>query len=69
MAICADLISAIGSTPLIHLKHASDLTGSTILGKAEFMNPGGSVKDQDSIDCCDKHGLAMVFSGKRHFKH
>lgn len=49
MAICADLISAIGSTPLIHLKHASDLTGSTILGKAEFMNPGGSVKDRAAL--------------------
>jgi phosphoribosylaminoimidazolecarboxamide formyltransferase/IMP cyclohydrolase len=38
-------------------------------GISAIIQPGGSVKDQDSIDCCDKHGLAMVFSGKRHFKH
>src|SRR5947209_2373264 len=41
-----DLIEAIGNTPLIKLKHASELTGCTILGKAEFMNPGQSVKDR-----------------------
>ncbi|QDM17291.1 cysteine synthase A [Tardiphaga sp. vice278] len=41
-----DVIEAIGNTPLIKLKAASDLTGCTILGKAEFMNPGGSVKDR-----------------------
>ena len=37
---------AIGNTPLIRLRRASELTGCTILGKAEFMNPGGSVKDR-----------------------
>ncbi len=41
-----DVIQAIGNTPLIKLKHASELTGCTILGKAEFMNPGQSVKDR-----------------------
>lgn len=40
------VIDAIGNTPLIHLRKASELTGCTILGKAEFMNPGGSVKDR-----------------------
>src|SRR5947207_4271961 len=40
------VIEAIGQTPLIKLKRASELTGCTILGKAEFMNPGGSVKDR-----------------------
>ena len=49
MAISADLISAIGHTPLIRLKRASELTGCTILGKAEFMNPGGSVKDRAAL--------------------
>lgn len=39
-------IDAIGNTPLIHLRKASEMTGCTILGKAEFMNPGGSVKDR-----------------------
>ncbi len=33
------------------------------------IQPGGSIKDQDSIDFCDQHGMAMVFTGFRHFKH
>src|SRR5258707_14372587 len=41
-----DVVEAIGNTPLIKLKHASEATGCTILGKAEFMNPGQSVKDR-----------------------
>jgi len=40
------LSDAIGNTPLIQLRKASELTGCTILGKAEFMNPGGSIKDR-----------------------
>ncbi len=40
------IIDAIGNTPLIRLKRASEATGCEILGKAEFMNPGGSVKDR-----------------------
>jgi cysteine synthase len=44
MTIHKDVVSAIGNTPLIKLKHASELTGCEILGKAEFMNPGQSVK-------------------------
>ena len=39
-------IGAIGNTPLVKLRAASDVTGCTILGKAEFLNPGGSVKDR-----------------------
>lgn len=39
----------IGNTPLIKLKGVSELTGCTILGKAEFMNPGGSVKDRTAL--------------------
>src|SRR5829696_2447873 len=46
MPICANVLEAIGHTPLIRLRLASELTGCTILGKAEFMNPGGSVKDR-----------------------
>jgi cysteine synthase A len=46
MTISATLTDAIGDTPLIRLRHASEATGCTILGKAEFMNPGGSVKDR-----------------------
>ena len=53
----ADLASAIGNTPLIRLRRASEATGCTILGKAEFMNPGGSVKD--------RAGLAIITDAER----
>src|SRR4030088_1059048 len=46
MTINNDVVQAIGNTPLIKLKHASELPGATILGKAEFRNPGQSVKDR-----------------------
>jgi len=46
MNINNDVVEAIGNTPLIKLKRASEETGCTILGKAEFMNPGQSVKDR-----------------------
>ena len=46
MKINNDVVEAIGNTPLIKLKRASEATGCTILGKAEFMNPGQSVKDR-----------------------
>src|SRR5881227_1563691 len=44
-----DVIAAIGNTPLIRLRHASDATGCEILGKAEFLNPGQSVKDRAAL--------------------
>ena len=43
------VIDAIGNTPLIRLKRASEETGCEILGKAEFMNPGQSVKDRAGL--------------------
>ena len=46
MDIRDDFVDTIGNTPLIKLKAASEATGCTILGKAEFLNPGGSVKDR-----------------------
>jgi cysteine synthase len=46
MNINHNVVEAIGNTPLIKLKRASEETGCTILGKAEFMNPGQSVKDR-----------------------
>jgi len=51
-----DLAGAIGNTPLIRLRRASEATGCTILGKAEFMNPGGSVKD--------RAGLAIILDAE-----
>ncbi len=44
-----DVVEAIGNTPLIKLKRASEETGCEILGKAEFMNPGQSVKDRAAL--------------------
>ncbi|HYD92584.1 MAG TPA: bifunctional phosphoribosylaminoimidazolecarboxamide formyltransferase/IMP cyclohydrolase PurH, partial [Flavobacterium sp.] len=38
-------------------------------GIKSVIQPGGSVKDQESIDYCNVNGMAMVFSGTRHFKH
>jgi cysteine synthase len=49
MQIRSSIIEAIGNTPLIRLKRASERTGCTILGKAEFMNPGQSVKDRAAL--------------------
>ncbi|MDX2259106.1 MAG: cysteine synthase A [Hyphomicrobiaceae bacterium] len=49
MTIRASVVDAVGRTPLIKLKRASEATGSTILGKAEFMNPGQSVKDRAAL--------------------
>ncbi|MDE2219118.1 MAG: cysteine synthase A [Gammaproteobacteria bacterium] len=46
MKYAADFLEAIGNTPLLRLRGASEATGCEILGKAEFMNPGGSVKDR-----------------------
>ena len=49
MRIRDGLVEAIGNTPLIRLKRLSELTGCNVLGKAEFMNPGGSVKDRAAL--------------------
>lgn len=45
----SSVLDAIGNTPLIRLRHASEATGCEILGKAEFMNPGQSVKDRAAL--------------------
>src|SRR3954468_14657765 len=55
-----DVLAAIGHTPLIKLRKASELTGCTILAKAEFANPGGSIKDRTAkfiIEDAEKRGL------------
>src|SRR5271163_3355555 len=49
MDIRDGFIGSIGNTPLIKLRRASEETGCTILGKAEFLNPGGSVKDRAAL--------------------
>jgi cysteine synthase A len=54
---CADMPAAIGDTPLIRLRRASEATGCEILGKAEFMNPGQSVKDRAALSII-RHAVA-----------
>ena len=49
MPIARSVLDTIGDTPLIRLNRASELTGCEILGKAEFMNPGQSVKDRAAL--------------------
>src|SRR5580765_5746224 len=49
MTIAKSVLDAIGDTPLIRLRHASEATGCEILGKAEFLNPGQSVKDRAAL--------------------
>ena len=49
MQYASDLAHAVGNTPLIKLRHVSEQTGCTILGKAEFLNPGQSVKDRAAL--------------------
>ena len=56
----ADMPAAVGGTPLIRLRKASEATGCEIYGKAEFMNPGGSVKDRAAlaiIEDAERKGL------------
>src|ERR671921_1517376 len=49
MEVSASVLDAIGNTPLIRLRRASEATGCEILAKAEFMNPGQSVKDRAAL--------------------
>lgn len=49
MGITRGFVGAVGNTPLIRLEHFSAVSGCEILGKAEFMNPGGSVKDRAAL--------------------
>lgn len=49
MHTAADVTQLIGNTPLLHLRQVSERTGCTILGKAEFLNPGQSVKDRTAL--------------------
>ena len=44
-----------------------DLIGKT--GVATIIQPGGSIRDQEVIDACNEHGITMVFTGQRCFKH
>ena len=61
------VIDVIGNTPLIRLKRASEETGCEILGKAEFMNPGQSVKDRAGLFIIrDAEAQGLLQAGRRH---
>lgn len=55
MEVTADFAAAVGNTPLIRLTRLSEETGCEILGKAEFLNPGGSVKDRAALWILREH--------------
>ena len=60
MDIRADVTAAIGRTPLVRLRRASEMTGCEILGKCEFMNPAGSIKDRAAlaiVEDAERRGL------------
>ncbi len=64
MQVRETVLDAIGNTPLIKLRRASEETGCTILGKAEFMNPGQSVKDRAALNIvCDAIGDGRLRPG------
>ena len=64
-----NILQLIGNTPLILVNRLNPNPNVDIYAKLESQNPGGSVKDQDSIDACDQRQLAMVITGHRHFRH
>ena len=55
MHVTADFADAVGETPLIRMKGLSAATGCDVLGKAEFLNPGGSVKDRAALSIIRAH--------------
>jgi phosphoribosylaminoimidazolecarboxamide formyltransferase/IMP cyclohydrolase len=59
--------SALASDAFFPFRDNVDLAAAA--GITAIVQPGGSVKDQESIEACDQHGIAMVFTGVRHFRH
>ena len=67
MEIRDGFVGTVGNTPLIKLRRASEATGCTILGKAEFLNPGGSVKDRAALYIIkDAEERGLLQPGRRH---
>jgi len=70
-------IEALGEKVLIGASLASDaffpfadcVEAAALVGIKCIIQPGGSIKDQESIDACNKYGITMVFTGMRHFRH
>jgi phosphoribosylaminoimidazolecarboxamide formyltransferase/IMP cyclohydrolase len=59
--------SVLASDALFPFRDNVDM--AAVAGIVAIVQPGGSVKDQDSIDACNEHGLAMICTGVRHFRH
>ena len=68
MQIKDSLLDLIGGTPMLKL-NSLDTGLCNLYVKMESNNPGGSIKDNLSIDFCDANKMKMVFTGIRHFKH
>jgi phosphoribosylaminoimidazolecarboxamide formyltransferase/IMP cyclohydrolase len=59
--------SVLASDAFFPFRDNADLAAAA--GVTAIVQPGGSVKDQESIDACNEHGIAMIFTGLRHFRH
>ncbi|MTB92574.1 bifunctional phosphoribosylaminoimidazolecarboxamide formyltransferase/IMP cyclohydrolase PurH, partial [Streptococcus uberis] len=53
----------------IFFPFADNIEEIAAAGIKAIIQPGGSVRDQESIDAANKHGIAMIFTGVRHFRH
>ena len=62
-----NVLETIGNTPIIKLNKL--FPNHNVYIKVEKQNPGGSIKDQESIDACNEREIPMVFTGMRHFMH
>ena len=67
--IVNNILEFIGNTPMVRVNHLNPNPKLEMFLKLEKFNPGGSVKDPEVIAAADAAGIAMVFAGKRHFKH
>ena len=68
MNVYSNILELVGKTPMLEVTNI-DTGPCRLFLKLELMNPGGSIKDQLSIDYCNENGMSMVMTGTRHFKH
>ena len=63
------ILDLIGHTPIIRLPQMQSSSSARVLAKLEYVNPGGSKRDAEVKNAIDAAGAAMVFTGRRHFRH
>ena len=68
MAMHDSILDTIGRTPVVRLQRVAP-AHVELYAKIESFNPGGSVKDDETIAVADAHGMAMLMTGERHFRH